>query len=83
MKSIFIVCDSHMGLYIIFGDFNEVMQEEERYGFVFLKQGANNFNRFIDESGLITVQMGARIRMFTWMNKMRTNMSKLDRFFYF
>ncbi|GJS38456.1 RNA-directed DNA polymerase, eukaryota, reverse transcriptase zinc-binding domain protein, partial [Tanacetum coccineum] len=39
---------------------------------------ANNFNSFIDNSGLIDLPLGGRL--FTWIHKARTKLSKLDRF---
>ncbi|GJX20972.1 RNA-directed DNA polymerase, eukaryota, reverse transcriptase zinc-binding domain protein [Tanacetum coccineum] len=39
---------------------------------------ADNFNSFIDNSGLIDLPLGGRL--FTWINKAGTKLSKLDRF---
>ncbi|GKB81766.1 RNA-directed DNA polymerase, eukaryota, reverse transcriptase zinc-binding domain protein [Tanacetum coccineum] len=44
----------------------------------FMHQHADNFNSFIDNSGLIDLPLGSR--RFTWMNKAGTKLSKLDRF---
>ncbi|GJZ53718.1 RNA-directed DNA polymerase, eukaryota, reverse transcriptase zinc-binding domain protein [Tanacetum coccineum] len=60
------------------GDKNVVRNENERSGFIFSRQDADNFNSFIDNSGLIDLPLGDRI--FTWMNKARTKLSELDRF---
>ncbi|GJW43854.1 RNA-directed DNA polymerase, eukaryota, reverse transcriptase zinc-binding domain protein [Tanacetum coccineum] len=38
----------------------------------------DNFNSFIDNSGLINLPLGGRL--FTWINKAGTKLSKLDRF---
>ncbi|PWA70430.1 cytochrome P450 [Artemisia annua] len=66
------------GHFILFGDFNEVRYESERFGSMFNSQGAENFNEFISQLGLLDLNIGGR--NFTWMNKMGTKMSKLDRF---
>ncbi|GJU43716.1 RNA-directed DNA polymerase, eukaryota, reverse transcriptase zinc-binding domain protein [Tanacetum coccineum] len=68
----------HAGKYIIFGDMNVVRNENERCGSLFSQQDANNFNSFIDNSGLIDLPLGGRL--FTWMNKSGTKLSKLDQF---
>ncbi|GJW61414.1 RNA-directed DNA polymerase, eukaryota, reverse transcriptase zinc-binding domain protein [Tanacetum coccineum] len=44
----------------------------------FLGVDVDNFNSFIKNSGLIDLPLGGRL--FTWMNKARTKLSKLDRF---
>ncbi|GJS46637.1 RNA-directed DNA polymerase, eukaryota, reverse transcriptase zinc-binding domain protein [Tanacetum coccineum] len=66
------------GHFILFGDFNEVRFESERFGSLFNSQGAANFNAFINQIGLVDLNIGGR--NFTWMNKMGTKMSKHDRF---
>ncbi|GJZ32761.1 RNA-directed DNA polymerase, eukaryota, reverse transcriptase zinc-binding domain protein [Tanacetum coccineum] len=66
------------GHFILFGDFNEVRFESERFGSLFNSQGAANFNAFINQIGLVDLNIGGR--NFTWMNKMGTKMSKLYRF---
>ena len=63
----------------MFGDFNEVREENDRFGTNFSKRGAELFNKFIDDAGLVEVQLGAR--KYIWINKAGTKMSKLDRFF--
>ncbi|GJU38398.1 hypothetical protein Tco_1191355 [Tanacetum coccineum] len=45
---------------------------------LFCRQYADNFNSFIDNFVLIDLPLGGRL--FTWMNKARTKLSKLDRF---
>ncbi|GJS96792.1 zinc finger, CCHC-type containing protein [Tanacetum coccineum] len=68
----------HAGKYIIFGDMNIVRNEKERSGSLFSRQDADNFNSFIKNVGLIDLPLGGRL--FTWMNKAGTKLSKLDRF---
>ncbi|GJV58045.1 RNA-directed DNA polymerase, eukaryota, reverse transcriptase zinc-binding domain protein [Tanacetum coccineum] len=55
-----------------------VRNENERSGSLFSRQDADNFNSFINNSGLIDFPLGGRL--FTWMNKAGTKLSKLDRF---
>nr|GEV36574.1 RNA-directed DNA polymerase, eukaryota [Tanacetum cinerariifolium] len=62
-------------------DFNEVRNNSERFGLVFNKQGAEVFNSFISNAGLVEVSLGGC--SFTWCHKSATKMSKLDRFFIF
>ncbi|GKD65262.1 RNA-directed DNA polymerase, eukaryota, partial [Tanacetum coccineum] len=52
--------------------------EEERMGSVFNVQGANEFNSFISNSGLVEVQLDGY--PFTWSHPSANKMSKLDRF---
>ncbi|GJS74583.1 RNA-directed DNA polymerase, eukaryota, reverse transcriptase zinc-binding domain protein [Tanacetum coccineum] len=66
----------HHGRYVVFGDLNEV--ESEWYGTNFSRLEAHLFNSFVDDSGLKEMVMGGKL--FTWMNKYGTKMSKLDRF---
>nr|GEX36818.1 RNA-directed DNA polymerase, eukaryota, reverse transcriptase zinc-binding domain protein [Tanacetum cinerariifolium] len=68
----------HPGKVILFGDSNEVRNESERFGSIFSSGDAAIFNDFIQESVLIDLPMGGR--SFTWMNKVGSKMSKLDRF---
>ncbi|GJV44754.1 RNA-directed DNA polymerase, eukaryota, reverse transcriptase zinc-binding domain protein [Tanacetum coccineum] len=68
----------HAGKSIIFGDMNVVRNENERSDSLFSRQDADNFNSFIDNSGLIDLPLGGRL--FTRMNKAGTKLSKLDRF---
>ncbi|PWA83425.1 RNA-directed DNA polymerase, eukaryota [Artemisia annua] len=69
---------SHNGKYIICGDFNEVRFDSERFSSVFSHSDAQAFNSFIETSGITEIPMGGRL--FTWMNKVGTKLSKLDRF---
>ncbi|PWA76614.1 RNA-directed DNA polymerase, eukaryota [Artemisia annua] len=71
---------SHMGKYVLFGDMNEVRNEHERHGSIFSRSEADFFNSFINNVGLIELPMGGRL--FTWMNKAGTKLSKLDRFLF-
>nr|GFD06237.1 RNA-directed DNA polymerase, eukaryota [Tanacetum cinerariifolium] len=66
------------GEVVIIGDFNEVRDKSERFGSVFNRQGAYNFNSFISSVGLVEVPLGGC--SFTWCHKSATKMSKLDRF---
>ncbi|XP_071727110.1 uncharacterized protein [Rutidosis leptorrhynchoides] len=68
----------HDGLYTIFGDFNEVREEADRFGTIFNPIEANHFNNFINNGGLIDMPIGGR--RFTWMKKSGTKMSLIDRF---
>ncbi|GJU52083.1 RNA-directed DNA polymerase, eukaryota, reverse transcriptase zinc-binding domain protein [Tanacetum coccineum] len=66
------------GEVVIMGDFNEVRNKCERFGSVFNSQGADVFNAFISNAGLVEVPLGGC--SFTWCHKSATKMSKLDRF---
>ncbi|GJT81249.1 ribonuclease H-like domain-containing protein [Tanacetum coccineum] len=62
------------------GDFNEVdAMEDFRLGSVYNAQGANEFNSFISNSGLVEIQLEGY--SFTWSLQSAKKMSKLDRFF--
>nr|GEV12590.1 RNA-directed DNA polymerase, eukaryota [Tanacetum cinerariifolium] len=63
---------------MVMGDFNEVGFMEDRMGSVFNVQGANEFNNFISNSGLVEVQLEGY--SFTWSHPSATKISKLDRF---
>ncbi|XP_071719209.1 uncharacterized protein [Rutidosis leptorrhynchoides] len=63
--------------YIIFGDFNEVREEADRFGSFFNAAAASHFNNFNNEADLLDVPLGGR--RFTWMNKTGTKMSLIDR----
>nr|GEW64643.1 DNA polymerase zeta processivity subunit [Tanacetum cinerariifolium] len=63
---------------MVMGDFNEVRCMEDRMGPVFNVQGANEFNNFISNSGLVKVQLEGY--SFTWSHPSATKMSKLDHF---
>ncbi|PWA62538.1 RNA-directed DNA polymerase, eukaryota, Reverse transcriptase zinc-binding domain protein [Artemisia annua] len=69
---------NHNGKIILFGDLNEVRCETERFCSSFSSSDAAIFNSFIQDVGLIDLPMGGR--MFTWMNKSGSKLSKLDRF---
>ncbi|GJS20917.1 RNA-directed DNA polymerase, eukaryota, reverse transcriptase zinc-binding domain protein [Tanacetum coccineum] len=68
----------HIKRVILFSDLNEVRSELERFGSTFSCGDAAIFNYFIHESILINLPMGGR--HFTWLNKVRSKMSKLDSF---
>ncbi|GJV76994.1 RNA-directed DNA polymerase, eukaryota, partial [Tanacetum coccineum] len=66
------------GEVIVMGDFNEVRFKSDRYGSHFNSYGAQRFNSFISDAGLVEVALGGS--HFTWCHKSATKMSKLDRF---
>ncbi|GKC02261.1 RNA-directed DNA polymerase, eukaryota, reverse transcriptase zinc-binding domain protein, partial [Tanacetum coccineum] len=68
----------HAGKYIIIRDMNVVHNENEINGSLFSRQDADNLNSFIENSVLIDLPLGGRL--FTWMNKARTKLSKHNRF---
>ncbi|GJW69423.1 RNA-directed DNA polymerase, eukaryota, reverse transcriptase zinc-binding domain protein [Tanacetum coccineum] len=51
----------HASKYIIFGDMNVVRNKNERSGSLFSRHDADNFNSFIDNSGLIDLPLGGQI----------------------
>nr|GEW61733.1 RNA-directed DNA polymerase, eukaryota [Tanacetum cinerariifolium] len=63
------------------GDFNEVCDISERFGSIFNKHGAEAFNSFIVNAGLVEVPLGGC--SFTWFHKSAKKMSKLDCFLIF
>ncbi|GKC41107.1 RNA-directed DNA polymerase, eukaryota, partial [Tanacetum coccineum] len=66
------------GQVIIMRDFNEVRVQYDRYGSVFNARGAQIFNSFISDSGLVEINLGGC--HYTWSHKSAKKMSKLDRF---
>ncbi|GKB69334.1 RNA-directed DNA polymerase, eukaryota, reverse transcriptase zinc-binding domain protein [Tanacetum coccineum] len=68
----------HNGSVILFGDMNVVRNEQERPGSIFSRLEADQFNSFIDSTGLVDLHIGGRF--YTWMNKAGTKLCKLDRF---
>nr|GFB78617.1 RNA-directed DNA polymerase, eukaryota [Tanacetum cinerariifolium] len=66
------------GEVVIMGYFNEVRDISERFGLIFNKHGAEAFNSFIVNAGLVEVPLGGCY--FTWCHKSTKKMSKLDRF---
>nr|GEZ97787.1 RNA-directed DNA polymerase, eukaryota [Tanacetum cinerariifolium] len=72
------VHNDSVGEVVIMGDFNEVRYKSDRFGSVFIVQGANVFNSFITNAGLEEVPLGGS--SFTWCHKSATKMSKLDIF---
>ena len=68
----------HKGKFILFGDMNVVRNENKRFGSIFSQIEADHFNSFIDLTCLIDLPIGGRL--YTWMNKAGTKLSKLDRF---
>ncbi|XP_071713472.1 uncharacterized protein [Rutidosis leptorrhynchoides] len=69
----------NVGKYILFGDWNSVRSEEERFGTEFCSRDAEAFNEFIDSQLLFEVPLGGL--QFTRRNKAGSKFSKLDRFF--
>ncbi|XP_071728374.1 uncharacterized protein [Rutidosis leptorrhynchoides] len=69
----------NVGDYIIFGDMNEVRNENESFGSNFDREEARVFNNFIGNAGLEQISLNGR--RFTWMNKSATKMSRIDRIF--
>ncbi|GJV30513.1 putative RNA-directed DNA polymerase, eukaryota, reverse transcriptase zinc-binding domain protein [Tanacetum coccineum] len=57
---------------------NVVWNDQERFGFIFSRLKADQFNLFIDSTGLADLPI--RGRSYTWMNKADTKLSKLDHF---
>ncbi|PWA35424.1 RNA-directed DNA polymerase, eukaryota [Artemisia annua] len=49
------------GNYIIFGDFNAVREESERWGCNFIQREADDFNTFITSNHLVDVPMGVSL----------------------
>ncbi|GJS50445.1 RNA-directed DNA polymerase, eukaryota [Tanacetum coccineum] len=66
------------GKVVVMGDFNEVRFWSDRFGSIFNAQGANVFNSFISNAGLVEVELGGC--SFTWCHKTAKKMSKLDMF---
>nr|GEX43260.1 RNA-directed DNA polymerase, eukaryota [Tanacetum cinerariifolium] len=62
---------------VIMGDFNEVRFKSDRFGSVFNVRGAEVFNSFIANAGLVEVPLGGSA--FTWCHKSASKMSKIDR----
>ncbi|XP_071728420.1 uncharacterized protein [Rutidosis leptorrhynchoides] len=67
----------HEGVFVLFGDMNEVRFEEERFESMFNSKEANVFNSSIGDAGLVEMELGGR--WFTWMNKPASKMSQIDR----
>nr|GEY98525.1 RNA-directed DNA polymerase, eukaryota [Tanacetum cinerariifolium] len=57
----------HNGKYILLGDWNVVHCENKRFGSILSRLEADQFNAFIDSSGLLDLHIEGRL--FTWMNK--------------
>ncbi|GJT95097.1 RNA-directed DNA polymerase, eukaryota [Tanacetum coccineum] len=66
------------GKVVVMGDFNKVRFRSDRFGSIFNAKGANVFNSFISNAGLVEVELGGC--SFTWCHKTAKKMSKLDRF---
>nr|GEX14553.1 RNA-directed DNA polymerase, eukaryota [Tanacetum cinerariifolium] len=65
------------GKIVIMGDFNKVRFKSDRFGSVFNVCGAEVFNSFIANAGLVEVPLGGSA--FTWCHKSASKMSKIDR----
>ncbi|KAK9057871.1 hypothetical protein SSX86_022710 [Deinandra increscens subsp. villosa] len=70
--------NANPGTYIIFGDFNSIRNQSEKLGKYFSSSNANNFNDFINDSGLIDFPLGGF--NFTRIDAKGRNASKIDRF---
>ncbi|GJW62012.1 RNA-directed DNA polymerase, eukaryota, reverse transcriptase zinc-binding domain protein [Tanacetum coccineum] len=68
----------HKGKFILFRDMNVVRNENERFCSIFSQIEADHFNSFNGLTGLIDLLI--RGRLYTWMNKAGTKLSKVDRF---
>nr|GEU64056.1 RNA-directed DNA polymerase, eukaryota [Tanacetum cinerariifolium] len=66
------------GEVIMMGDFNEVKCKSDRFGFIFNANGAEVFNSFINNAGLVEVPLGESA--YTWSHRSTNKMSKIDRF---
>ncbi|GJU49469.1 DUF4219 domain-containing protein [Tanacetum coccineum] len=66
------------GKFILFGDMNTVRHKYERFGSIVSNYEADQFNSFIDSSGLFDLPI--RGCYYTWMNKAGTKLSNLDCF---
>ncbi|GKA13722.1 RNA-directed DNA polymerase, eukaryota [Tanacetum coccineum] len=69
---------SNLGHYIIFGDFNSVRNNSERFDFIFSNINAFYFNEFIAIGNLVDIPMGGY--KFTRVDRSCTKGSRLDRF---
>nr|GEW21564.1 E3 ubiquitin-protein ligase At1g63170-like [Tanacetum cinerariifolium] len=72
---------SHVGNYVIFGDFNVVRFCSERIGSIFNHSTTIEFNHFILEGNLWDLPLGGHA--FTGISSNRDKLSKLDRFLTF
>lgn len=70
--------NSIQGVWIMFGDFNEVRRSEERMNSIFGQRSAAKFNNFIQMAGLHDFNMGGH--RFTYFCHDGAKLSKLDRF---
>ncbi|GKV21745.1 hypothetical protein SLEP1_g31697 [Rubroshorea leprosula] len=66
------------GCWLFAGDFNAVRNVSERKGRMRETQDMQDFNHFVESTGLIDV--GLRNRKFTWYRPDGSSMSRLDRF---
>ncbi|GKV37063.1 hypothetical protein SLEP1_g45131 [Rubroshorea leprosula] len=66
------------GIWLLAGDFNAVHNSAERKGRVGETQDMEQFNLFVQGTGLVNLRL--RNRKFTWYRPDGTSMSRLDRF---
>nr|GEV33220.1 RNA-directed DNA polymerase, eukaryota [Tanacetum cinerariifolium] len=66
------------GEVIMMGDFNEVRCKSDRFSSIFNAHGAEVFNSFINNAGLVEVPLGGSA--YTWSHRSANKMSKIDRF---
>uniref|UniRef100_A0A251V012 Putative RNA-directed DNA polymerase, eukaryota n=1 Tax=Helianthus annuus TaxID=4232 RepID=A0A251V012_HELAN len=76
-NSICEVISSGSGQWVLLGDFNAVRFPEDRLNTGFNRAIANDFNNFIEESGLVEYSM--RGRKFTFLAPNSNKLSKIDR----
>ncbi|GKA67444.1 RNA-directed DNA polymerase, eukaryota [Tanacetum coccineum] len=62
-----------MERFLVYGDYNEVRFERERMGSVFNVHGANEFNSFISNAGLVEIQLEGY--SFTWSHPSAVKMT--------
>lgn len=70
--------NSISGIWVVFGDFNDVRRPEERLNSTFCPRNATRFNNFIQMAGLQDFNMGGC--RFTYFCHDGAKLSKLDRF---
>lgn len=66
------------GIWVVFGDFNDVRRPEERLNSIFCPRSTSRFNSFIQTAGLHEFNMGGH--RFTYFCQDGAKLSKLDRF---
>ena len=77
-NSILSFINQNPGEYVLFGDFNVVRNQDERFGSVFCQLEANDFNDFIADAGLVDTPFTGR--RFMRISSDGGKMARLDRF---